>query len=50
MLRKFYKDIQQNRILSETKQRRFRERPISREERRLSAIRQTHVKKLKRGY
>lgn len=50
MMRKFYRDVQQSRILSEAKKRRFRERPVSRTDRRLAAIRQARVKKLRRGY
>lgn len=50
IMRKFYRDVMQSRILSEVKSRRFREKPISRTERRTKAIRAAYVKRLKRGY
>lgn len=50
IMRKFYRDVMQSRILSEVKSRRFREKPISKTKRRIKAIRANYVKKLKRGY
>lgn len=50
IMRKFYRDVMQSRVLSEVKSRRYREKPISRTERRGKAIRAAYVKKLKRGY
>jgi len=50
MLRKFYRDVQQNRILSEAKKRITRTKDISRTERRAGAIRKARIKRLVRGY
>lgn len=50
VLRKFYRDIQQNRILSEAKKRQFKSKDISRSERKQSAIRKAKIKKIIRGY
>lgn len=50
VLRKFYRDIQQNRILSEAKKLQFRTKDISRRERKQNAIRKTKIKKIIRGY
>ncbi len=49
-LRKFYRDVQQNHILSEAKKRQFVERKISRTKRRQSAIRKANIKRIIRGY
>lgn len=49
-LRKFYRDVQQNHILSEAKKRQFTEKKISRTKRRESAIRKSRIKKIIRGY
>ena len=50
VLRKFYRDVQQNRILSEAKQKQFVGRKVSRVERRTSAIRKARIKRVLRGY
>jgi len=50
VLRKFYRDVQQNRILSEAKRRQFVMKKTSRTKRRAAAIRKNHIKKLLRGY
>jgi len=50
IMRKFYRDVQQNRILSEAKKKLFVQRDISRTERRTSAIRKAKIKRIIRGY
>ncbi len=50
LLRKFYRDVQQNRILSEAKRRQFVEKKVSRSKRRAAAIRKNSIKKILRGY
>lgn len=50
VLRKFYRDVQQNRILSEAKSKLFVGRKVSRVERRTSAIRKARIKRVLRGY
>ena len=50
VLRKFYRDVQQNRILSEAKRRQFLTKKTSRTKRRAAAIRKNHIKQLLRGY
>lgn len=49
-LRKFYRDVQQNHILSDAKKRQYIEKKVSRTERRQSAIRKSQIKKIIRGY
>ena len=49
-LRKFYRDVQQNHILSEAKKKQYVERKVSRTERRQSALRKARIKKIIRGY
>lgn len=49
-LRRFFREVQQSRILSEAKRRRYFSKDISREQKREIARRKTYVKKLKRGY
>lgn len=49
-LRKFFRDVQQSRILSEAKKRRFHTKDISRTEKRNIARHKAMIKKLKRGY
>jgi ribosomal protein S21 len=50
MMRKFYRDVQQNKILSEAKKKLSIERKVSRTQRRASAIRKSNIKKIVRGY
>ena len=50
IMRKFYRDVQQNRILSEAKKKLFVQRETSRTERRTSAIRKAKIKRIIRGY
>lgn len=50
MMRRFFREVQQNRILSEAKKRRYKERKITRTEKRVLARRKAYIKKLKRGY
>lgn len=50
LMRKFYRDVQQNRILSEAKKKQTTQRKISRTKRRNSAIRKNNIKKIVRGY
>lgn len=50
LLRKFYRDVQQNRILSEAKRRQYVEKKVSRTKRRSAAIRKNSIKKILRGY
>lgn len=49
-LRRFFREVQQSRILSEAKRRRYFTKEISREQKREIARRKTYIKKLKRGY
>ena len=49
-LRKFYRDVQTNHILSDAKKRQYIEKKVSRTERRQSAIRKSQIKKIIRGY
>lgn len=49
-LRRFFRDVQQSGILTEIKRRRFREKNVSRDKRRVSARRKTEIRKMKRGY
>jgi ribosomal protein S21 len=49
-LRKFYRDVQQNRILSEAKNKQYTQRKVSRTKRRESALRKSNIKKIVRGY
>jgi len=50
ILRKFFREVQQSKILSEVKKRRFREKKISRETKRVIARRKFARKIKKRGY
>jgi len=50
MLRRFNRQVQQNRLLSETKKRRYFEKSITRKEKRQIARHKAYIKKLKRGY
>lgn len=50
MLRRFFRDVQQSGILTETKKRRFREKELSRKILRESARRKAQRRKIKRGY
>lgn len=50
MLRRFFRDTQQNGILSEVKKRRFREKDFSRGKRREIATRKAIRRRVKRGY
>lgn len=50
IVRRFFREVQQNRILSEAKKRRFRERELTRTEKRVIARRKAYVRKRKRGY
>lgn len=50
IVRRFFREVQQNRVLSEAKKRRFRERELTRTEKRSIARRKAYVRKLKRGY
>lgn len=50
ILRRFFREVQQNRILSEAKKRRYREKDLNRTQKRVIARRKSYVKKLKRGY
>lgn len=49
-LRRFFRDVQQSGILTEIKKRRFRDKEISREKRRVAARRKTEIRRIKRGY
>jgi len=49
-LRRFFRDVQQSGILTEIKKRRFRDKEISREKRRVSARRKAEIRRIKRGY
>lgn len=50
ILRRFFREVQQSRILSEVKGRRYNFKDVSRKLRRRSAIRKAAAKKAKRGY
>jgi ribosomal protein S21 len=50
LLRRFFREVQQSRILSEAKKRRFHSKDITRKEKREIARHKTMIKKLKRGY
>lgn len=50
IVRRFFREVQQNRVLSEAKKRRFRERELTRTEKRSIARRKSYVRKRKRGY
>lgn len=50
LMRKFYRDVQQNRILSESKKRQRIQKKISKKDRRLAAIRKCRIKRIIRGY
>jgi ribosomal protein S21 len=50
IFRKFFREIQQSRILSEAKKRRYFGKDLTREQKREIARRKAFVKKLKRGY
>lgn len=49
-LRKFFREVQQSRILSEAKRRRYFSKDLTRSQKRDIARRKTYIKKLKRGY
>jgi len=49
-LRRFFRDTQQSRILSITKQKRYKAKKISRRLRRHSAVRKAAIQKIKRGW
>lgn len=50
LLRRFFREVQQSRILSEAKKKRFHSKDISRTEKRVIARRKAAVKRIKRGY
>ena len=50
ILRRFFRDVQQSGILSETKRRRFHRKDISRDKRREGARRKAEIRRIKRGY
>lgn len=50
ILRRFFREVQQSRILSEAKKRRFFNKDITRKEKREIARHKAMIKKLKRGY
>ena len=50
IVRRFFREVQQSRILSEAKKRRFHSKDISRKEKREIARHKSMVKKIKRGY
>lgn len=50
LLRRFFREVQQSRILSEAKKRRFYSKDITRKEKREIARHKTMIKKIKRGY
>ncbi|MBI4185595.1 30S ribosomal protein S21 [Candidatus Berkelbacteria bacterium] len=50
VLRRFFREVQQSRILSEVKKRRYNYKDVSRKLRRRSAIRKAAAKRAKRGY
>lgn len=49
-MRKFFREVQQSRILSEAKKRRFFSKELSKPQKRVIARRKAYIKKLKRGY
>ena len=49
-LRRFFRDVQQSGILTEIKKRRFRDKEVSREKRRVAARRKAEIRRIKRGY
>ena len=50
LLRRFFRDTQQSRILSITKEKRYKRKDVSRKMRRTSAVRKERIRRLKRGY
>lgn len=50
ILRRFFREVQQNRLLSEVKKRRYRDRKLTRTQIKAVALRKARVKKMKRGY
>lgn len=50
VLRRFFREVQQSRILSEAKKRRFHTKDINRTQKRAIARRKSYIKKIKRGY
>ncbi|OGD67809.1 hypothetical protein A3F08_01440 [Candidatus Berkelbacteria bacterium RIFCSPHIGHO2_12_FULL_36_9] len=50
LMRRFFREVQQSRILSEAKKRRHFSKDISRTEKRVIARRKAVVKRIKRGY
>lgn len=50
VIRKFFREVQQSRILSEAKKKRFFSKDINRTEKRAIARRKTTIRKIKRGY
>jgi len=50
LLRRFFREVQQSRILSEAKKRRFFSKDITRKEKREIARHKARIKKIKRGY
>ncbi len=50
LLRRFFREVQQSGILTEAKQRRFREKPVSRKILREAARRKQERRKIKRGW
>ena len=50
VLRRFFREVQQSRVLSEVKKRRYRYKEPSRSMLRRSAIRKAAAKRAKRGY
>lgn len=49
-MRRFFREVQMSRILSEAKKRRYFSKDKNRTEKRAIARRKAHIKKLKRGY
>ena len=49
-LRRFFREVQQSRILSEAKRRRYFSKDLTRDQKRVIARRKTYIKKLKRVY
>jgi len=50
LVRRFFREVQQSRILSEAKKRRFHSKDITRKEKREIARHKARIKKIKRGY
>lgn len=50
LLRRFFREVQQSKILSEMKKRRYHSKDVSRTEKREVARRKARIKKIKRGY